>query len=60
MQEVLGDQMEVVDRFEKDGVTISAKTVRELIKEGKKEQALSLIPVSCRMVMNLILKGKNV
>lgn len=61
MQRVLGDKAEVVKRFTKeDGLVISAKTFRELIKDGKKDQALQLIPVSCRMVMNLILNSKNV
>ncbi len=60
MHRVLGEQMEVVDRFLIDGEEISAKTFRQLIKENQIEKALQLIPVSCRMVMNLILKSKNV
>ncbi len=60
MQSVLGKQMEVVERFEKDGEVISAKAFRQLVKDGKVEQALNLIPISCRAVMRLILKGKNV
>ena len=60
MKGVLGESAEVVERFSKNGETISAKTFRTLIKEGKKEQALSLIPLSCRAVMNLILNSKNV
>ena len=60
MQSVLGEQAEVVERFSKDGEVISAKSFRNLIDKGDVDQALKLIPVSCRAVMNMILKSKNV
>lgn len=58
MLEVLGDGAEVVDRVEKDGSVISAKTVRALIAERQYDEALSLIPVSCRAVFSMILRSK--
>ena len=60
MQDVLGEQAQVVERFSKDGEQISAKSFRKLVEQGKVEQALELIPVSCRAVMSMILKSKNV
>ena len=59
MQRVLGDSAEFVDRFTIDGKEISAKEFRNLIKSGKQKEALELIPVSCRAVMNMILAGKK-
>ena len=58
MHEVLGDRAELVERFEKDGKVISAKNVRELIKNGRHEEALELVPVACRSVMSFIINGK--
>ena len=59
MERVLGDSAEFVDRFTIGGKEISAKEFRRLIKEGKKEEALSLIPTSCIAVMNMVLVGKK-
>ncbi len=59
MKKVLLGQVEIVDRFNENGEEISAKTVRKLLKEGKKDQALQLVPTSNRAVMNLILSGKK-
>ncbi|MBE5754970.1 MAG: GNAT family N-acetyltransferase [Clostridiales bacterium] len=59
MERVLGDSAEFVDRFTIDGKEISAKEFRTLIKCGKQKEALELIPVSCRAVMNMILTGKK-
>ena len=59
MKEVLGEHAEVVERFNENGTEISAKTVRGLIKEGKREEALSLLPTATRAVMNLILSTKK-
>jgi [citrate (pro-3S)-lyase] ligase len=58
MRSVLADKAEFVERFEKDGKTVSAKSVRALIKSGKYDEALSLVPVACRAVMSLIINGK--
>ncbi len=56
---VLGERAEVVQRFREDGRELSAKEVRRLIEEGKREEALSLVPISCRAVFSLILNGKS-
>ena len=58
MTEVLGECAEVVDRVKKDGCVISAKTVRALISEGKYDEAISLVPTSCRTVFSMILRSK--
>lgn len=58
MREVLGDGAEVVDRVEKDGRKISAKTVRALIAEGRFDEALSLVPTSCRAVLSMLIRTK--
>ncbi len=59
MCKVLGDKAEIVDRFKLNGQDISAKSFRQLLKDGKNEEALDLIPLSNKAVMNMILKGKQ-
>ncbi len=59
MKEILGDCAEIVPRFTEEGEEISAKKVRTLIKEGRKEEALALLPLTTRSVMNLILTTKK-
>lgn len=58
MKNVLGDSCEIVDRTEKDGRVISAKTVRALISEGKFDEAASLVPTSCRAVFSMLIRSK--
>ncbi len=58
-QKVLGDRAEIIDRATLDGVEISAKAFRQLVKEGKREEALALLPQSTLAVMNLILRNKQ-
>lgn len=57
--EVLGDKIEVVERFKEDGEVISASTFRKLIKEGKRAEAFALIPKTNHAVVNAMLSSKN-
>ena len=59
LSEVLGEKLEIVQRFTKDGEKISAATVRKLLKEGKTEEALAYIPKPCQAVFNMIIGGKQ-
>lgn len=56
---VLGDKIEVVERFKEDDEVISASKFRELIKEGKRDEAFQLIPRTNYAVMSGILSGNN-
>ena len=42
----------------RDGEVISAKSVRRLISEGRLNEAISLVPVSCRAVFSMIIRSK--
>ena len=55
---ILGDGMEIVPRFSTNDEVISAKRIRKLIEEKNYEEALKLIPQSCRGVMSVMLKQK--
>ena len=58
MTEVLGEGAEIVKRVEKNGKAVSAKTVRALINDGKYDEALSLVPTSCRAVLSMVIRSK--
>ncbi len=58
MLEVLGDRAEVVQRFMKNGKTVSAKAVRKLLEDKKYEEALLYIPTPCRAVFSMIIGEK--
>ncbi len=57
--EVLGKSAQVVERFAQDGKILSAKSVRALIDNGQTEEALKMLPLSCRAIMRLILGSKK-
>ena len=59
LKKVLGDKVEVVDRFCENGEIISASTVRELVKAQKLDEALKFIPKSCEAVFKMIIGGKK-
>lgn len=59
LQQVLGDKLEVVPRFEENGEVISANAVRSLIKEGKLEEALQYIPRNNYSVIKAIILSKH-
>lgn len=59
LSKVLGDKLEVVERFKEDGEVISASKFRTLIKEGKKAEAFKFIPRTNYAVLNVMLSSKN-
>lgn len=59
LSEVLGDKLEVVQRFKEDGEVISAGKFRALIEDGKRREAFELIPRTNYAVLNGILTSKN-
>lgn len=60
LKEALGDKLEILPRFEENGQVISAKRVRELLKEGKIDEALEFIPRNNYAVFKNMIKSKNV
>lgn len=56
----LKEKVEVVPRFEEEGMVISASTVRGLINSGKTEEALKFIPKNNYAVFKSIIINKNV
>ena len=59
LHEVLGDKLEIVERFELGGEIISASTVRALLKAGNTEKARAFIPKSCQAVFTMIIGNKQ-
>lgn len=60
LAEVLGDKLEIVERFKEDGEVISASQFRSLIQEGKRGEAFQFIPKANYAVVNAMLSSKNV
>ena len=59
LREVLGDKLELVERFKEDGEAISASKFRALVKEGKRQEAFQFIPKATHAVVNAMLSGKH-
>ncbi len=59
MKKTLGDEFSFVERFKDGEEEISAKSVRNYIKEGNIKKALSLVPTSNVALMNLIIANKK-
>ena len=59
LHEVLGDKLEIVERFKLGGEIISASTVRTLLKAGETEKARAFIPKSCQAVFTMIIGNKQ-
>lgn len=59
LAEVLGNKLEVVERFTEDGEIISASKFRSLIKDGKRAEAFQIIPKANYAVVNAMLSSKN-
>ena len=55
---MLGDDAVIVDRVEKDGQAISAKSVRRLLSEGKFDEAVKLVPIGCRAIFSMLVRSK--
>jgi [citrate (pro-3S)-lyase] ligase len=58
LQNALGPQVEIIQRFEKDGVTISASIVRRLILENRIEEALDFVPPATRGLLKKLAEDK--
>ena len=58
LQTALGDRLEIVPRFQKEGTIISASIVRRLIAENRIEEALAFVPEATRPLLRQIAKGK--
>jgi len=54
----LGDQLEIISRFLKNGVPISASIVRELILNNRLEEALAYVPEATRSLLRAIVKDR--
>ena len=57
--EVLGEKLELVERFKEDGEVISASSFRALVKNGKRAEAFQLIPKTNYAVVNAMLSSKH-
>lgn len=59
LKSVLGDKVEEVPRFSENGIIISAKTVRALLKEGDINGATQLVPIATRALFANMAKQKQ-
>ena len=59
LKAVLGDKLEIVERLQQDGETVSASTVRKWLKDGETQKAISFIPKPCQAVFQMIIGGKQ-
>lgn len=58
LKEILEDKLILLDRISLDGQVVSASHVRELLKEGSIEKALTYIPRECHSIFKMIAYGK--
>jgi len=58
LKAALGDQLEIISRFLKNGVPISASIVRELILNNRLEEALAYVPEATRSLLRAIVKDR--
>ena len=58
LKEVLQDTLVLFERIDLDGKTISASYVRELLKKGNVDEALTYIPKECHSIFKMITYGK--
>lgn len=59
VKKVLNNNAEIVSRLEYQNKPVSAERVRELLKNGETEKALSYIPNSTKAVFNMIIGSKK-
>ena len=59
LKETLKDRLDAIERYDLDGVTISASLVRKLMKEKKYDEALSYVPKAIRPLLKGIMIEKN-
>lgn len=58
LKEILEDNLILLERISLDGQVVSASHVRELLKEGSIEKALTYIPRECHSIFKMIAYGK--
>jgi len=58
LQSALGPRVEIIPRFQKDGVTISASIVRRLILEHRIDEALAYVPPATRSLLRKLAEEK--
>lgn len=58
LKEILEDKLILLERISLDGQVVSASHVRELLKEGSIEKALTYIPRECHSIFKMIAYGK--
>lgn len=59
LKSTLGDGIEEIVRYERDGAPISASRVRKLLAEGRIEDALELVPEANRALFRAIAEAKS-
>lgn len=59
LKRVLGDRLEIVPRYARNGELVSAGKVRELINSGKTEDALDFIPRNNHALVRGMILSKN-
>jgi len=58
LKDILGDSLIELPRISKNDEIVSASTVRNLLKEGKLDEALQYIPRECHQIMSLLGRAK--
>ena len=58
LKEILEDKLILLERISLDDQVVSASHVRELLKEGSIEKALTYIPRECHSIFKMIAYGK--
>lgn len=58
LTDVLEDKIVLVDRIKVNNTVVSASHVRNLLKEGNIEQALTFMPKECHSIFKMIAYGK--
>lgn len=59
LKSVLKDKLEIVERFKEDGEVISASKVRQLVKEGKIDEAVKFLPQGIAAIFKGIVLSKQ-
>jgi [citrate (pro-3S)-lyase] ligase len=58
LKTALGNRLEIIPRFQKDGITISASIVRSLILQNRVDEALLFVPEATRSLLRAIAEEK--
>ena len=58
LKTILEDKLILLDRISFEGQVVSASHVRDLLKKGSIEEALTYIPRECHSIFKMITYGK--